>query len=155
MTCVWCRNVAIFAKFNAIYVVLLLNLLFTLFCREISCGEKLSPKVHLWRKNDKYKVWSFQSNTKFYPVGVIGNALEFCTIFLVTQPFVLIQLNCRNKGRKRERGLIEIDCRIPRKKIASEIYIETMNIRCAWIPKHKWFSSKKCGSLHLLEEIGS
>ena len=36
----------------------------TLFCREIfatiyalSCGEKLSPKVHLRRKNDKYQVW--------------------------------------------------------------------------------------------------
>ena len=50
--------------FIAIYAVLLLNLLFTLFCREIfatiyalSCGEKLSPKVHLWRKNDKYQVW--------------------------------------------------------------------------------------------------
>ena len=23
----------------------------------LSCGEKLSPKVHLWRKNDKYEVW--------------------------------------------------------------------------------------------------
>ena len=51
------ENVAIFAKFIAIYAVLLLNLLFTLFCREISGGEKLSPKVHLWRKNDKYQVW--------------------------------------------------------------------------------------------------
>ena len=44
------ENVAIFAKFIAIYAFLLLNLLFTLFCREISCGGKLSPKVHLWRK---------------------------------------------------------------------------------------------------------
>ena len=44
------ENVAIYAKFIAIYAVLLRNLLFTLFCREISCGEKLSPKVHLWRK---------------------------------------------------------------------------------------------------------
>ena len=44
------ENVAIYAKFIAIYDVLLRNLLFTLFCREISCGEKLSPKVHLWRK---------------------------------------------------------------------------------------------------------
>ena len=54
------ENVAIYAKFMqfiAIYAVLLLNLLFALFCREIfatiyalSCGEKLSPKVHLWRK---------------------------------------------------------------------------------------------------------
>ena len=48
---------------NAIYAVLLLNLLFKLFCCEIlatnyalSCGEQLSPKVHLWRKNDKYQV---------------------------------------------------------------------------------------------------
>ena len=23
----------------------------------LSCGEILSPKVHLWRKNDKYEVW--------------------------------------------------------------------------------------------------
>ena len=52
------ENVAIYAKFIAIYAVLLLNLLFTLFCREISCGEKLSPKVHFWRKNDKYGVCS-------------------------------------------------------------------------------------------------
>ena len=59
--------------------------------------------------------FSFQSKTKFYPVGVNGNALEFCTIFLVTQPFVLIHLNCRNKGRERGTGLIEIDCRFPRK----------------------------------------
>ena len=31
-----------------------------LFCRNLalSCGEKLSPKVHLWRKNDKYQVWA-------------------------------------------------------------------------------------------------
>ena len=58
------ENVAICAKFIAIHAVLLLNLLFTLFCREIYfatiyallCGEKLSPKIHLWRKNDKYEV---------------------------------------------------------------------------------------------------
>ena len=61
------ENVAIYAKCIAIYAVLLLNLLFTLFCCEIyfatiytlSCGEKLSPKVHLWRKNDKYQVCSY------------------------------------------------------------------------------------------------
>ena len=23
----------------------------------LSCGEKLSPKVHLWRKDNKYEVW--------------------------------------------------------------------------------------------------
>ena len=64
MACVWCRKRCHICKIYAIYAVLLLNLLFTLFCREIfatiyalSCGEKLSPKVHLWRKNDKYQVW--------------------------------------------------------------------------------------------------
>ena len=44
--------------FIAIYAVLWLNrLIFTLFCRKffatiyaLSCGEKLSPKVHMWRK---------------------------------------------------------------------------------------------------------
>ena len=51
------ENVAIYAKFIAFYAVLLQNMLFTLFCRKISCGEKLSPKEHLWRKNDKYQVW--------------------------------------------------------------------------------------------------
>ena len=29
----------------------------------LSCGEKLSPKVHLWRKNDKYEVW-FENQRK-------------------------------------------------------------------------------------------
>ena len=33
------KNVAIYAKFM-----------------QFSCGEKLSPKVYLWRKNDKYQV---------------------------------------------------------------------------------------------------
>ena len=27
----------------------------------LSCGEKLSPKVHLWRKNYKYQVWVLQT----------------------------------------------------------------------------------------------
>ena len=27
----------------------------------LSCGEKLSPKVHLWSKNDKYQVWPTRS----------------------------------------------------------------------------------------------
>ena len=33
------KNVDIYAKFM-----------------QFSCGEKFSPKVHLWRKNDKYEV---------------------------------------------------------------------------------------------------
>ena len=59
-----CMTIVGKLKFSiAFYDVLLLNLLFTLFCRDIfatiyalSCGEKLGPKVHLWRKNDKYQV---------------------------------------------------------------------------------------------------
>ena len=46
--------------FIAIYAVLLLNLLLTLFCREVfatsyalSCGEKLNPKSTFVEKNDK------------------------------------------------------------------------------------------------------
>ena len=68
--------------FIAIYAVLLLNLLFTLFCRKIyfatiyalSCGEKLSPKVHLWRKNDKYQVWDnvVKIKTRQFNVGGIS-----------------------------------------------------------------------------------
>ena len=38
------ENVAIYAKFATIYA--------------LSRGEKMSPKVHLWRKNDKYEVWT-------------------------------------------------------------------------------------------------
>ena len=60
MACVWCRKRRHICKIYAIYDVLLQNLLITLFCSKIyfaiiyalSCGEKLSPKVHLWRKND-------------------------------------------------------------------------------------------------------
>ena len=57
--------VAIYAKFIAIYAVLLLNLLFTLFCRKISCGEKLSQKVRLRRKNDKYEVIHKRSHSDY------------------------------------------------------------------------------------------
>ena len=62
-------------SFIAIYVVLLLDLLFTLFCRKIcatiyalSCGEKLNPKVHLWRKNYNYQVWDREHSTFQYRV---------------------------------------------------------------------------------------
>ena len=68
------NNVYNWWGFIAIYAVLLLNLLFTLFCREIyfatiyalSCGEKLSPKVHLWRKNDKYQVCNLHRCTAIF-----------------------------------------------------------------------------------------
>ena len=36
-------------------------------------------------------------------------------------------------------------------KVASEVYFDIINMRYAWIPKHKWPSSKKCGSLHLFK----
>ena len=36
-------------------------------------------------------------------------------------------------------------------KVASEIYFEIINMRYARISKHKWLSSKKCGSLHLFK----
>ena len=41
------ENVAIYAKFMQFFA--------TIYA--LSCGEKLSPKVHLWRKNDKYEVY--------------------------------------------------------------------------------------------------
>ena len=60
----------------AIYAILLLNLLFTLFCHKIcfatiyalTCGGKFSQKVHLWRKNVKYEVCS-QIVDGFYDSG--------------------------------------------------------------------------------------
>ena len=75
------ENVAIYAKFIAIYAVLLLNLLFTLFCHKISCGEKLSPKVHLWRKNDKYEVCS---EIILHPNYIRGKSSQANDIALVT-----------------------------------------------------------------------
>ena len=68
--------------------------------------------------------FALQSNTKFYPVGVIGNALELCTIILVTQPFLLIHLNCRNKGKERGTGLIEIVFRFPRKYLYPKLILK-------------------------------
>ena len=69
------ENIAIYAKIFAIYAILLLNLLFKLFCHEISCGEKLCPKVHLWRKNDKYQVWSTEHYSLLSP-SHLPNALD-------------------------------------------------------------------------------
>ena len=40
------ENVAIYAKFMRFFAIIY----------ALSRGEKLSPKVHLWRKNDKYQV---------------------------------------------------------------------------------------------------
>ena len=55
------------------FVAKSLQLQFMLFCRDtyfvttpilsqfthFLCGEKLSPKFYLWRKNDKYYVWAY------------------------------------------------------------------------------------------------
>ena len=53
----------------------------------LSCGEKLSPKVHLWRKNDKYqvccKIWDFIRQLKWVCIwvwrGVRSDAQLSCT----------------------------------------------------------------------------
>lgn len=59
--------------FISIYAVLSLYLLFTLFCHEIfatiyaiSYLGELSPKVHLWRKDDKYQVCTTQAIPSHY-----------------------------------------------------------------------------------------
>ena len=57
------ENVAKYAKFMQ-YVAKIYAL---------SCGEKLSPKVHLWRKNDKYQVY-VQSDQK-RSVGVLTKSV--------------------------------------------------------------------------------
>ena len=83
MACVWCRKRCHICKIYAIFAVLSLNLLFTLFCREIYfatifallCVEKLSPKVHLWRKNYKYEVWSMLFRTSW--LHVIFREMQF------------------------------------------------------------------------------
>ena len=35
----------------------------------LSCGEKMSPKVHLWRKNDKYEVCGINTFEKEASLG--------------------------------------------------------------------------------------
>ena len=80
------ENVAIYAKFIAIYAVLLQNLLFTLFCREISCGEKLSPKLHLWRKNDEYQVCVHNmKGKKMSQILFIKNCNKTCISIIQSQ----------------------------------------------------------------------
>ena len=49
------ENVAIYATIYAIFATIY-AIFATIYA--LSCGEKLSPKVHLWRKNDKYEVCS-------------------------------------------------------------------------------------------------
>ena len=82
-------------KIYAIYAVLLLNLLFTLFCREIyfatiytlSCGEKLSPKVHLWRKNDKYQVCQHCAS------AIISSGLCIAKVIIINLTMMMIILD--------------------------------------------------------------
>ena len=103
------NNVYNWWGFIAIYAVLLLNLLFTLFCREIyfatiyalSCGEKLSPKVHMWRKNDKYQVWAQWYNVHILSWDYTINASKvlFHTNFMLPigfQNIPSLQHNCLN-----------------------------------------------------------
>ena len=40
----------------------------------LSCGEKLSPKIHLWRKNDKYQVCTL---TASIDTALIFKILEY------------------------------------------------------------------------------
>ena len=40
----------------------------------LSCGEKLSPKVHLWRKNDKYEVWFENQRNIVFNIHLFGSA---------------------------------------------------------------------------------
>ena len=47
VACVWCRK-RCHIKYNIKFMQLL----------RIFMWRKLSPKVHLWRKNDKYQVWA-------------------------------------------------------------------------------------------------
>ena len=68
----------------------LLNLLFTLFCCDIlaiiyalSCGEQLSPKVHLWRKMTNMRS-EWELNTAALPLRSPVFAESF-TIFFHTE----------------------------------------------------------------------
>ena len=86
-------------------------------CREIfatiyalSCGEKLSLKVHLWRKNDKYQVWirgvvardivfrfpNIQTNTKE------GKALLFVCLLFFLQLFNETLKQTKNNTKQKQ-----------------------------------------------------
>ena len=58
---------------------------------QFSCGEKLSPKVHLWRKNDKYEVWSpmGQSCLYFKMFFCIDDIPRYCSLVI----FILFNAN--------------------------------------------------------------
>ena len=70
LACVWCRKRRHICK---IYAIFLKKISFVKneLCREIRfvviyallCGEKFVQKFSMWRKNDKYEVWS---NCQFY-----------------------------------------------------------------------------------------
>ena len=70
------------------FVVKLVLSRFTHFCRKICfvaiyallCGEKLNQKLPLWRKNDKYKVWSIGP---FFILGPRPNGQSLSEFLLV------------------------------------------------------------------------
>ena len=61
-----CTVYGLLLHFMLLLFAKIIFLQITLFCREICfvaiyaflCGEKLSPKLYMWRKNDKYEVWA-------------------------------------------------------------------------------------------------
>ena len=48
----------------------------------LSCGEKSSPKVNLWRKNDKYEVWIVVMMMIVW-TNLITTLVEMMTMFVV------------------------------------------------------------------------
>jgi len=59
----FCKN-----YFFANYAVLSRNLFVAIYA--FLCGEKLSPKLYMWRKNDKYQVCVRQRNLDWYQSSV-------------------------------------------------------------------------------------
>ena len=79
------------------FVVKLVLLWFTHFCRKICfvaiyallCGEKLNQKLPLWRKNDKYEVWT-KTNTKTSNDSALGTShlnMPQWTLWIHTETF--------------------------------------------------------------------
>ena len=53
------------------------------------CGEKLSPKVHLWKTNDKYEVWLMMV---FIILFFISHFLEFHYHFWSSNQLIKLQI---------------------------------------------------------------